>query len=526
MTTPTTPDPKPRPGPFAAILKNVTSNWAALLVNTIISFVLAPIVVRGLGSTFYGIWSLLTQFTGYLWLFDFGVRESVIKYVAQHHAAGERDQLESTIGTAVSVYALVSTGALVAVGLLAAALPHVFNIPADAVPAAQMAAFLTGASVAQSFLANVYVGVLMGLQRFYLVARIGMAFSLVRGGATYGLLAAGYGIVGLSLLNLLLSIAMSVLVYYLARRSLPGVSMSPARLVRQETTKLFNYGKYVILSNVGDKLVFATDAIVIGAFLPIETLTPYAIAGTLIGQMRSVVMSMASVFNPLTSSLQREQGTAAVGRVVQGGAKGATIVGLPICIGFLTLGEPFVALWMGNTHAPMAGLVLRLLAVGYIVGMPYYAISGVLYGLGQHRVVAWLRVVEGAMNLAMSVVLVRVMGLAGVAIGTAVPHILIVGAVLPACLPRFVPVRLRDYYVAVYLRPGLAAVPFSLACLYVANVVRPGSLLTFFGWGFGTLALYALPIWFVALTDAERRHIKDAVRAKTWLPRRLREGLA
>ena len=45
-----------------------------LLVNTVISFVLAPIVVTHLGSVYYGIWSLLMQFTGYLWLFDFGVR--------------------------------------------------------------------------------------------------------------------------------------------------------------------------------------------------------------------------------------------------------------------------------------------------------------------------------------------------------------------------------------------------------------------------------------------------------------------
>ena len=187
MTASIAPQPAAKPRPFAAILRNVTSNWAALLVNTIISFVLSPVVVRGLGSTYYGVWSLLTQFTGYLWLFDFGVRESVIKYVAQHHAAGERQALESTIGTAVSVYAMVSTCALVAVGLLAAALPHLFNIPPDAVSAAQLATFFTGASVAQSFLANVYVGVLMGLQRFYHVARVGTVFSLVRGVATYWL---------------------------------------------------------------------------------------------------------------------------------------------------------------------------------------------------------------------------------------------------------------------------------------------------------------------------------------------------
>ena len=51
--------------------------------------------------------------------------------------------------------------------------------------------------------------------------------------------------------------------------------------------------QYVLLANIGDKVVFATDAIIIGMFLPIAALTPYAIAGTLIESMRSVVKAMA-----------------------------------------------------------------------------------------------------------------------------------------------------------------------------------------------------------------------------------------
>ena len=36
---------------------------------------------------------------------------------------------------------------------------------------ARIAAFVTGTNVAQSFLTNVFLGVLMGLQRIYLVSR-------------------------------------------------------------------------------------------------------------------------------------------------------------------------------------------------------------------------------------------------------------------------------------------------------------------------------------------------------------------
>jgi O-antigen/teichoic acid export membrane protein len=499
-------------GPFALILRNVTSSWAVLLVNTVLSFVLAPIVVTHLGSVYYGVWSLLMQFTGYLWLFDFGVRESVIKYVAQYQASGEQDKLETTVRTAISVYAVVTVMALGAVALMVAALPFLFNIPPEAVPTARIAAFVTGATVAQSFLTNVFVGMLMGLQRIYLVSQLGIVFSLARGAGTYLLLVNGFGLVGLSLLHLGLSLANGALVVWLCRVYLPHVSLRPVRPARDEVTKLFNYGKYVLLANIGDKIVFTTDAIVIGVFLPIAALTPYAIAGTLIQNMRSVVMAMASIFNPLTSHLRAGGDEMALQQVLRSGAKAAMTVGLPFCIGFILLGERFVQLWMGPTHAPVASQVMTALAAGYIIGLPYYTISGILYGLGAHRVVAILRIVEGAMNLVLSVVLVQVVGLVGVAIGTAIPHVIVVGVILPRALPRIFPVDLGEYYRVVYGRTLLAAIPFALVCWLIRTVVQPPDLPSFFLWGMAGLVTYLVPVWLITLTADERTHLLRVAR--------------
>ena len=427
----------------SAIVRNITSSWAVLVVNTLISFLLAPLVVNSLGSVYYGLWSLLMQLTGYLWLFDFGVRDSVIKYVAQYHTSGEREKLEATVRTAIWVYSFVSLAVLGVVTCIAVALPYVFNIPADAVYAARIAAFVTGANVAQSFLANVFVGVLMGLQRFYLVSQASICYALLRFVGTYLLLTNGYGIIGLSLLLFALSLAYAGFVVRYCLVYLPGVPLRPARPVRAEVTKLLNYGKYILLANIGDKIVFATDAVIVAMFLPIAALTPYAIAGTLIESMRSVVRVMGSVFNPLTSSLRASGNEMALHRVLQAGAKGAMVVGLPICIGFITLGERFVSLWIGEAHAPMAGRVLTVLSLGYVVGLPYYTIYGILSGLAAHRIFAILRIVEGGLNLTLSVVLVNVIGLVGVALGSAIPHMIVVGWILPRALPKIFPSETR-----------------------------------------------------------------------------------
>jgi O-antigen/teichoic acid export membrane protein len=138
----------------------------------------------------------------------------------------------------------------------------------------------------------------------------------------------------------------------------------------------------------------------------------------------------------------------------------------------------------------------------------------VLYGLGEHRVIAVLRVVEGVIKIALSIVLVKLYGVIGVAIGTAIPHIIVVGWTLPQKLPRIFPIDLRAYYINVYGRPLAAAVPFFVAAWFVAAVVKPASLVVFFAAATACMIVYVVPVWLIALTPDERARILEGVLRK------------
>jgi O-antigen/teichoic acid export membrane protein len=512
MTTTTADAPAPKRRLSSTILKNVTSNWAAILVNIALSFVIAPVTVAALGNAYYGIWTLLMQFTGYLWLFDFGVRESVIKYVAQYQASNQPEKIESTVRTAVSMYTVVALGVFLATCGLALALPYAFNIPPDTVRAARITAVLSGATIAQYFVFNVYVGVLMGVQKFYLMARIGMIFGIIRAGVMYVLMSAGYGLITLAMIQFIVAIVSNIIVYHLALREMPFVGYRLVKPRREEAVKLLNYGKYVLIANIGDKLIFATDSIIIGMFLPISALTYYALGGTLIEQFRSFITSMASIFNPLSSSLEARNEPKSLAAVYMTGAKVAILLGLPVCIGFMVLGERFISIWMGPEYGPLAGRVLLVLAAGHLIGLPYYTISGVLYGLGQHQILARMRIVEAVMNLTLSVVLIKTIGLVGVALGTVIPHVVIVLGVLPAFVPKLLPVSRREYYLSTYVWPFVAALPFCAACWAIETRVQPETIPTFLLSVALAMPAYLVPCWFLTLSSMEQTHVRHVVR--------------
>ena len=109
-------------------------------------------------------------------------------------------------------------------------------------------------------------------------------------------------------------------------------------------------------------------------------------------------------------------------------------------------------------------------------------------------------------------------GLLGVALGTIIPHIIVVAGFLPAVLPRWIPINLREYYLSIYARPILAAVPFVAVCWYIAHVLVPTNFATFFVAITAAIPVYLVPIWYLALTPRERASARDYVRQRTSRP--------
>ena len=89
------------------ILKNVTSSWMGLAVNVITGFVVSPYILHKLGEQAFGLWVLVFAITGYYGLFDFGIRSSVVRYVAKFAATDDREELNRLLNTSFFSYTCV-----------------------------------------------------------------------------------------------------------------------------------------------------------------------------------------------------------------------------------------------------------------------------------------------------------------------------------------------------------------------------------------------------------------------------------
>src|SRR5439155_15911270 len=114
-----------------------------------------------------------------------------------------------------------------------------------------------------------------------------------------------------------------------------------------------------------------------------------------------------------------------VRRVLLRGTRYVLYIVLPIHLGLVLFGSPFLARWVGGPqYAEWCFPAMAILSATLTIGVAQSVAARILYGLGALRLFARMALVEAVLNLALSRALVGPMGREGVAIAVAGPNVL------------------------------------------------------------------------------------------------------
>ncbi len=494
--------------------RNVFSNWAGFLVNIIIAFFMSPYVVHSLGNVYYGLWVIMMQLSGYLGILELGVRSSVVKYVAEYVAQKEYNHLNKLISLAITIYSVAAILSLLCSIILAVFFEQVFNFPDYSIRIARFVIIIIGLNVGIGFIFNVYYGVLMGIQRYDIYNKILIISTLLKSAAIVIFLYNGFGIITIGIIQLGFASVSNIATLIFCKKQIPQLKARPLYFDSELFKKIFSYSSISFFVNISQKVIFQTDAFVIGIFLSASQITYYAIPVTLVEYLRRLVIAMTEVFVPMTSEMEAKNDRRNIVAILINGTKVSFIIALPICLVFYFNGKDFIRLWMGEEYGINGEYVLKILAIAHLLSMMHLTSREILFGMALHRFNAICYGFEAIANLILSIILVKSFGIIGVALGTAIPHMIIVIFVFPTMISRILKIKLKEFIIKSILPPALACLPFCGYCILLERFYYFKSIIEYFvliGCG---LPVYLLCIFFICLGKKEREKIKKRLKSK------------
>jgi O-antigen/teichoic acid export membrane protein len=492
------------------VLRNILSTWVGYATTLVVGFLLAPFVVHHLGNTGYGAWTLVTALTGYFGMLDLGLRQSVGRFVARSMALNDHTNVNRTISNALAMLGTAGLLTLLATAVASFAF-SAFHLEQHTRNDARLALLITGASICLALPMSVFNAVLFSLERFDIVTGITLMGSLLRSSLVVLVLSRGHGLVALALVTLIASateyLVAAVCAKLLFRPLRPGlrhISLAGCR-------ELFTFGIFRFIWIVANQLIFYSDSIVIGVFLNAAAITYFAIAGSLINYGRNIVSLAADTFCPAATQLDAQKNEAGLQNLLIFGTRVSLSVGLPLCLGFLFLGKQFIVLWMGPAYA-ISATYLAILTIPQFSSMAQYISAVVLVGMARHKVLAFVAIAEGVANLLLSILLVRQIGLVGVAWGTAIPHAFVTLVVIPGYVLRTLNMGWRAYVVRAVLPATAGAIPAGLVCWAFSNLITEASWFAFGMEALSVATVAGLMGYFTCLSPVQRSKVLQKLR--------------
>jgi O-antigen/teichoic acid export membrane protein len=464
---------------------NAMSSTLLFVVSVISTFFLSPYLIGTLGDARYGTWTLIAQMTGYYALLDFGTRGAVGYFVASLGAKGQREELSNVVSTAF--FTLLGIGATVALigGTLAFYLPGLFDVPAQIERESRHAMLVLVMTISLTLPLDVWAATVNGCRRAYLVTLTETVMRVLTSIAIATVLFAGGGLVAIALTQLTGKAVVWLVAFRATRRLLPDLRVRPTSWNRASLRRIAGYGGGNFIINISLMVINRMDLLVVGAVLGVRHVTFYTIGQMLVTYASGAVSNITRAFTMHFAHLHSSGDHERLRKLYLDGVRHSASLAIPLTVYLLAFGTPFIRLWLGPEYVTgdwrmRSDVILAILIVGKLPRFVQSISWQLLFGAHKVAFLTKLQVGEAIANAVLSLSLVHLLGMPGVALGTFIPVLISNFLFLPPYVLREFGFTFREYITRGLGRPILVGLVLAALSLMLVVSSPPATWTSFF----------------------------------------------
>ncbi|WP_126455648.1 oligosaccharide flippase family protein [Sulfuriflexus mobilis] len=350
-----------------SLKKNVVANYLGQGWRALMGLAFIPLYIKYLGIEAYGLIGIFAILQAWMALLDMGMRPALGREMARftggaHNAQSIRELLRSIEIIGIAIAGAVALGIWAASGWLAVEWVTANDLPLQVI--AQAFAVM-GAVTALSFIENIYVSSIVGLQHQVLQNVLSSILATARGLGAVGVLAwVSPTIEAFFIWQGLISLTTVVMFAGVVYRTLPK-SPRPARFSWSALIGIWRFAAGMMTITLLALLLTQVDKILLSRLLTLELFGYYALAGTVANALYMLIGPIANAFYPRFTELVTRGDEIALRSAYHQGAQLATVLMGSAAIVLMVFGDRVLLLWTADSALSQhVAPLLSVLALG------------------------------------------------------------------------------------------------------------------------------------------------------------------
>ena len=397
----------------------VALSYITIGLYNIVGLLYTPYMLRKMGQSEYGLYSLVASVVAYLTVLDLGFGNTIVRYTAKFRAEAKTKEQYEMFGMFFILYSVIG---FVALG---AGLGLYFNIdnmfdatmsPEELGKVRIMMALMV-LNIAFTFPMSIWGAIINAYERFAFPKIVNIIRIILNTAIMVALLELGYKAVAMVVLATVFNVITLAVNFWYCKCRL-CIQVKFARFKWGFLWEVGVYSFWIFLNAIMDRIYWSTGQFVLGMFKGAMVVAVYAIAIQLQSVYMSFSTAISGVFLPrVTSMVAKGSDEKAISDLFIRTGRVQYIVMAFILTGFIVFGRPFIRLWAGAGYDDAYWIAL-LFFIPLTVPLIQNVGISILQARNQMKFRSLLYVSIAVASLGVSIPLAKEYGGIGCAIGT------------------------------------------------------------------------------------------------------------
>ena len=401
-------------------------SYIQIIVTIMVNLLYTPIMLRMLGQSEYGIYSLSSSVIGYLALLYAGMTSTYLRYYSQYKKKEDKSSVARLNGLFLVLFSVLGGCALI-IGIVLANNLHIIlgnGLTSDEYDLAQILFVIMAVNMALLMPKTVFSTVIFSHERFIFIKILDVLQAMMMPIIALPLLYMGYGSIGMSCVVLLLTAAsLLVSTYYCIKKLACRFVFKniPYGLIPE----MLSFSIFLLLQGVMDQFNWHLGKLLLANFVDSTAIAVYTVGLQIDMLIISFSTALSGVFVPKIYGLVQTGAIAELNKLWLKVGRYQFFIVYFICIGFVFWGKAFIKLWAGDGYE-MAYIVAIILIVPLLVHLCQVLAMEVLRAYNRHGVWTIVHFAASIVGFIFCIPLTKQYGLMGVTIGTCITMFIVV----------------------------------------------------------------------------------------------------
>lgn len=327
-------------------------NYVAIILNTLVGLLYTPYMLRMMGQSEYGLYSLVASVIAYLTVLDLGLGNAIVRYTAKYRAEGKVKEQYEMFGMFLILYLIIGVISFLAGLGLYFNVDTMFGDTMSAIELerARTMMLILVFNVAVTFPLSIFGSIMTAYERFVFPKVVNILRIILNTVIMIVLLQMGYKALAMVVLLTVFNIASLVLNYLYCKFKLK-TKIIYGHFEWGFLKEVAIYSFWIFLNAIMDRVYWSTGQFVLGAVAGTVAISIYAVAIQLHSLYMQFSTAISSMFLPkVTAMVTRNNDTREISELFIRTGRVQNIVMITILAGFIVFGRPFVCLWAGSDY--------------------------------------------------------------------------------------------------------------------------------------------------------------------------------